>query len=135
MRRWVGRLGVWVLVELCFAQGALGFYLDAGRRFNVRLRAYAQLGILTERSERAGCPTAAEIYRLNNGPQFRGPANRTARLTERGRLDQNCLEGCPGPSGTRRCPTTQVRYITTDRGRPGHVCPGLSAAHARGRIV
>jgi len=45
----VRRLLTWGLVLA--ASGAHAFYLDKGRNFDVRLRTYSQIGIMTERSE------------------------------------------------------------------------------------
>ena len=41
-----------VLAIIAVASPAWGYYLDAERRFDVRVRAYSQLGILTENSGR-----------------------------------------------------------------------------------
>ena len=50
----VDRLGTWRLLTwglVLAASGAHAYYLDAGRNFDVRLRTYSQIGIMTERSE------------------------------------------------------------------------------------
>src|SRR5215813_465134 len=90
MRGWTIGMGVCFVAELCLAQAAFGYYLDDGRRFDIRVRAYSQLGILTESSERAGCPTEAQVTKLYNDPKYKGEANRTARLTQMGKLYANC---------------------------------------------
>jgi hypothetical protein len=77
MRTGAGWLGLGLVAELCVAQGALGYYLDAGRRFDLRLRAYSQLSILTQDSERAGCPTDAQLAKVYQ--QLPGPASPTRR--------------------------------------------------------
>ncbi len=63
MRNRAGWLGV--LAVLVCAPSSWGYYLDSARRFDVRLRGYAQLGILTESSETKGCPTKADLARVN----------------------------------------------------------------------
>src|SRR5262245_61406092 len=88
MRTGAGWLGLGLVAELCVAQGALGYYLDAGRRFDLRMRAYSQLSILTQDAKSAGCPTDAQL--ANVYKKFPGAANRTARLTQLGKLFQNC---------------------------------------------
>jgi hypothetical protein len=54
MRTWAG----WLVLGLVLWAGSSSdaYFLDKGRNFDVRLRAYAQLGILTESSDREGCP-------------------------------------------------------------------------------
>jgi hypothetical protein len=49
-----------LLAIIAIASPAWGYYLDAERRFDVRLRAYSQLGILTENS---GRPSEADVQR------------------------------------------------------------------------
>jgi hypothetical protein len=88
MRTRAGWLVIGLLAELSFARGARGFYLDAGRRFDVRMRAYSQLGILTQDSDLAGCPTEGQLADVY--AQLPGRANRTARLTQLGKLLENC---------------------------------------------
>jgi|GEM_PF-676010 len=55
MRTRIGRLGWAIVCVMGLGSGAHGYYLDGARNFDVRLRAYAQLGILTESSSRDGC--------------------------------------------------------------------------------
>ena len=54
MRTWAG----WLVLGLVLWAGSpsYAYFLDKGRNFDVRLRAYSQLGILTESSDREGCP-------------------------------------------------------------------------------
>jgi uncharacterized protein DUF1302 len=54
MRTWAG----WLALGLVLWAGSpsQAYFLDKGRNFDVRLRAYAQLGIMTESSDREGCP-------------------------------------------------------------------------------
>ncbi len=54
MRTWAGWLALGVAVLGC-GVASEAYYLDKGRNFDVRLRAYSQLGILTEYSARQGC--------------------------------------------------------------------------------
>jgi hypothetical protein len=49
-----------VLAVLAAASASSAYYLDAGRRFDVRVRAYSQLGILTEDSE---TPSRSDVAR------------------------------------------------------------------------
>jgi hypothetical protein len=55
MRTWAGSLALG-LVVLGADASSFAYYLDKGRNFDVRLRAYTQLGILTEASDQTGCP-------------------------------------------------------------------------------
>jgi Protein of unknown function (DUF1302) len=55
MRTWAGWLGLGVAAVLGCGATSEAYYLDSGRHFDVRLRAYSQLGILTEDSARQGC--------------------------------------------------------------------------------
>lgn len=58
MRTWARVLlgcVVGTLLGTLLAGDSQAYFLDAGRNFDVRLRAYSQLGILTEGSERKGC--------------------------------------------------------------------------------
>jgi uncharacterized protein DUF1302 len=72
------------LIVLGFVHGASAFYLDDAHRFDVRVRAYAQLGIMTEDSEKAGCPTDAQLAAAKAIP------DRTQRLTALGKLLATC---------------------------------------------
>jgi hypothetical protein len=55
MRTWAGWLALGVAAVFGWHSACEAFYLDKGRNFDVRLRAYSQLGILTENSARQGC--------------------------------------------------------------------------------
>jgi hypothetical protein len=55
MRTWAGWLALGVATVLGLSATCDAFYLDKGRNFDVRVRAYSQLGILTENSARQGC--------------------------------------------------------------------------------
>jgi hypothetical protein len=55
MRTWAGWLALGVAAVLGCEATSEAYYLDKGRNFDVRLRAYSQLGILTENSARQGC--------------------------------------------------------------------------------
>ncbi len=55
MRTWAGWLALGVAAVLGCGDTSEAFYLDKGRNFDVRLRAYSQLGIMTENSARQGC--------------------------------------------------------------------------------
>ena len=55
MRTSVRRLVLGVAAVLAWSLACDAYYLDKGRNFDVRLRAYSQLGILTEDSARQGC--------------------------------------------------------------------------------
>ena len=55
MRTWVGWLALGVAAVLGCGATSEAFYLDKGRNFDVRVRAYSQLGIMTENSARQGC--------------------------------------------------------------------------------
>jgi hypothetical protein len=88
MRAWSGWLGL-ALATVAVAS-AQAYYLDEGRNFDFRLRAYTQVGILTESSEREGCPdplvcppeySAGDLaqHRTFYNPEF------DARLTPYGR--------------------------------------------------
>ncbi|MGH7894965.1 MAG: DUF1302 family protein [Candidatus Binatia bacterium] len=89
MRTRAGWLGV-LAVLLC-APSTFGYYLDSGRHFDVRVRAYAQLGILTEDSETptwdglAGCATNAQLAKAR---AITDPAQRQQRLAQ-------LTAGCP----------------------------------------
>jgi len=90
MRIRAGWLGFGLVVVLFFAQSSSAYFLDSARRFDVRVRAYSQLGIMTESSERAGCPNEAQVTKLFNDPKYKGPANRVAFLTQMGKLYKDC---------------------------------------------
>ncbi|MCW5888975.1 MAG: hypothetical protein KIT14_00330 [bacterium] len=71
MRTWARVLlgcVVGTLLGTLFPAESRAYFLDAGRNFDVRVRAYSQLGILTENSERKGCQP---VYTTVNGK--RGP--------------------------------------------------------------
>src|SRR5262245_30470032 len=55
MRTWAGWLALAVAGVFGWGSDCDAFYLDKGRNFDVRLRAYSQLGIMTQNSSRAGC--------------------------------------------------------------------------------
>src|SRR5262249_19232257 len=67
------RTGVgWLVLGLAVLGGEAiseAFYLDPGRNFDVRARAYSQLGILTEYSARQGC---VPVYGTNPATGKRG---------------------------------------------------------------
>ena len=51
MRTRAGWLGLGLLAVLVFSGTSSAYFLDSERRFDIRLRAYSQLGILAEDSE------------------------------------------------------------------------------------
>jgi hypothetical protein len=55
MRTWAGWLALGVAAVLGYDVTCEAYFLDKGRNFDVRLRAYSQLGIMTEDSARQGC--------------------------------------------------------------------------------
>jgi len=55
MRTWAGWLALGVAAVLGCGATSEAYYLDSGRNFDVRLRAYSQLGIMTEDSATTGC--------------------------------------------------------------------------------
>ncbi len=55
MRTWAGWLVFGVAAVLGWSSACDAYFLDKGRNFDVRMRAYSQLGILTENSARQGC--------------------------------------------------------------------------------
>jgi hypothetical protein len=55
MRTWAGWLALGVAAVLGCGATSEAYYLDSGRNFDVRLRAYSQLGIMTQDSATAGC--------------------------------------------------------------------------------
>ncbi len=55
MRTWAGWLALGVAAVLGCVATSEAYYLDSGRNFDVRMRAYSQLGIMTENSARQGC--------------------------------------------------------------------------------
>ena len=55
MRTWAGWLTLAVAAVLGCGATSDAFYLDKGRNFDVRMRAYSQLGIMAENSARQGC--------------------------------------------------------------------------------
>ena len=55
MRTSIGWLALAVTAVLGWIADCDAFYLDKGRNFDVRVRAYSQLGIMTENSARQGC--------------------------------------------------------------------------------
>jgi hypothetical protein len=57
-----------VVAAVLVGSASDAYYLDSGRRFDVRLRAYSQLGILTENSARQGCGLVKDA---NGAPLFR----------------------------------------------------------------
>src|SRR5262245_14702511 len=84
MRMRAGWLNLVLLAVLGFAQTSFAYYLDNDRRFDVRVRAYSQLGILTESSETAGCPNAEQVTKAY------AIKDRTQRLTRLGTLYKDC---------------------------------------------
>jgi hypothetical protein len=72
---WLGSVGF--LAVLVCSQVSSAFYLDSERRFDVRVRAYSQLGIMTEDSETKGCPTAIQVAKAK---AIADPAARKAKL-------------------------------------------------------
>lgn len=62
MWSWAGWLALAIAAFLGSSTAADAFYLDKSRNFDVRMRAYSQLGILTENSARQGC---GAVYRIN----------------------------------------------------------------------
>jgi Protein of unknown function (DUF1302) len=86
MRTWVGRLALGVAAILGCGATSFAFYLDKGRNFDVRMRAYSQLGILTENSARQGCA----IVRAGDGSiLFRDDPRRCPPEYSAGDLGQN----------------------------------------------
>jgi hypothetical protein len=69
---WLGFVGL--LAVLVCSQVSSAYFLDSERRFDIRVRAYSQLGIMTENSESKGCPTAQQLAKAK-GDKFA-----TARL-------------------------------------------------------
>jgi hypothetical protein len=55
MRTWAGWLALGVAAVLGYDVTCEAYFLDRGRNFDVRARAYSQLGILVENSARQGC--------------------------------------------------------------------------------
>src|SRR5262245_15073501 len=55
MRTWAGWLALGVAAVRGCEATCEAFYLDSGRNFDVRLRAYSQLGIMTQDSSTTGC--------------------------------------------------------------------------------
>jgi hypothetical protein len=67
MRRPTGSLVVALLtlpIGAGLTEPALAYYLDSERRFDVRLRAYSQLGILTENSETSSGTDVTRVLRF-----------------------------------------------------------------------
>ena len=62
MRTWAGWLTLGVAAVLGCGATSDAFYLDSGRNFDVRMRAYSQLGIMAENSARQGC---GAVYQQN----------------------------------------------------------------------
>jgi hypothetical protein len=71
-------------LSLALARAGHAYYLDSEHRFDVRLRAYAQLGIMAEDSSTAGCPSAEQLAAAEAIP------DRTQRLTQLGKLLNHC---------------------------------------------
>jgi hypothetical protein len=84
MRTRAGWLELGLLAVLVFSRISSAYYLDSERRFDVRLRTYAQLGIMTEDSSSIGCPSSAQLAKAQAIP------DRTARLTQLGKLLATC---------------------------------------------
>jgi len=51
MRTQAGWIGLGLLAVLCFSGSSSAYFLDDARRFDVRLKAYSQLSVMTEDSE------------------------------------------------------------------------------------
>jgi hypothetical protein len=58
MRTWAGWLMLGLAVVLGAGSSAQAYFLDESRNFDVRMRAYSQLGILTDSATRVGCVDA-----------------------------------------------------------------------------
>jgi hypothetical protein len=84
MRLRGGWLGFGLVAVLVFTRTASAYFLDSDRRFDVRLRAYSQLGVLTDSSETAGCPTDTQLAKAK---AISDPAQRQAKLAQ---LMQTC---------------------------------------------
>jgi hypothetical protein len=100
MRTWAGWLIVGLAVVLGAGSSARAYFLDPGRNFDVRLRAYTQLGIMAESATRVGCrdaqgrPTPASCppnYHAGDLAQHRNFYNPEfdAKLTDYTRWSQN----------------------------------------------
>ena len=86
MRTWAGWLAVGLAVVLGAETSANAYFLDAGRNFDVRLRVYSQLGILTDSSSSEGPKyEAGDLAQHRNfyNPEF------DAKLTDYTRWSQN----------------------------------------------
>src|SRR5215472_15658399 len=70
--RWIGIASVLGMLQPSYA-----YYLDEARRFDVRLRAYSQLGIMTEDSATQGCPTPEQVAQAK---AITNPAQRQQQL-------------------------------------------------------
>jgi hypothetical protein len=81
MRTGAGWLALSCLSLTLWASSAGAYYLDKGRRFDVRLRAYSQLGILTEDAETLGNPPQYDAGDLGQHRNFYNPEF-DARLTD-----------------------------------------------------
>jgi len=67
-----------LLAVLASASTSSAYYLDADRRFSVRVRAYSQLGILTENSE---TPSRSDIaHALRFVPANAPPSQKRAQI-------------------------------------------------------
>src|SRR5688572_22019516 len=51
MRTQAGWIGLGLLAVLCFSSSSSAYFLDDARRFDLRLKAYSQLSLMTEDSE------------------------------------------------------------------------------------
>src|SRR5262245_46834538 len=71
------RLTLGSIVVIASAAPSFAYYLDGEHRFDVRLRAYSQLGILTESSE---SPSSADIARALRFVPADSPAQRRAQI-------------------------------------------------------
>jgi len=81
MRTGAGWLALGCLSVALWASSAGAYYLDKGRRFDVRARIYTQLGILTENAESDGDPPDYETFTLGQHRTFWNPEF-DARLTD-----------------------------------------------------
>ena len=78
MRTRAGWIGLGLLAVLVFSRSSSAYFLDSARRFDVRVRVYSQLAIMTEDSEE---PTAEQRrHALSFLPPTATPAQRRAQV-------------------------------------------------------
>jgi len=70
MRTWAGWLGLVLATGLVAASPVGAYYLDQSRNFDVRLRTYAQLGIMMENAETYGCQPQWTLKGSNGHRQY-----------------------------------------------------------------